>query len=162
MVLKRNIKVHVKGYLLSKQGPVCRIDFSTERSQSRVLWGKSDRLKPGQLVVLSSDGFRRECLVATVADRRLVGGLLPNIASGEDDNTPPRIDLLWANPKEAIINPTTSMVMLEAKIGFFESLRYSMTGLQHAARYEYVYHIRLCTFPILLFDIFLFSEEALL
>ncbi|KAK5999232.1 Helicase required for RNAi-mediated heterochromatin assembly 1 [Cladobotryum mycophilum] len=133
-------QVYVQGYLLSRVGPACRVAFSTERSQTKVLWRQSNRLNTGTLVVLSpkSDNFRTQCIVATVASRHIVGGLEPDPESGEDENTAPRIDLSWADYSTAPVDPTVEMVMLEAKSGYFENVHHVIVGLQHAALYESV------------------------
>lgn len=132
------LKVHVQGYLFSKVGAVCRLSFSTERSPIEVQWAQSKRLTPGTLVVLSprGDNFKKRCYVATVAARYLRGGLLPDRHAGEDDNTPPRIEILWSNNTEAILDPSLELIMLEARGGYFEPIRHAMVGLQHAALTE--------------------------
>ncbi|KAF4451945.1 hypothetical protein F53441_5140 [Fusarium austroafricanum] len=131
-------QVHVQGYLFAKSGPACRISFSTERSSTRVAWSQSGRLTAGTLVVLSprSDNFNKECFVAVVAARYLLGGLLPNPEDNEDENTPPRIEIIWSNCDTAVFDPEVEMVMLEAKGGYFETVRHTMVGLQHAAKAE--------------------------
>ncbi|KAJ4253286.1 hypothetical protein NW762_010441 [Fusarium torreyae] len=131
-------QVHVQGYLFAKSGPACRISFSTERSPTRVAWHQSTRLTAGTLVALSprSDGFTNQCFVAVVAARYLLGGLEPNPEDGEDENTPPRIEIFWSNCDTAIFDPSIEMVMLEAKGGYYETVRHAMVGLQHAANFE--------------------------
>ncbi|CAG7563053.1 unnamed protein product [Fusarium equiseti] len=131
-------QVHVQGYLLAKSGPACQVSFSTECSESRIVWHQSSRLAPGKLVALSpsSDNFKTQCFVAIVADRSILGGLEPDFEAGENDNTPPRIQFFWASPDTAVIDPSVEMVMLETKSGFFESVRHAMVGLQHAAEFE--------------------------
>ncbi|KAL7787008.1 P-loop containing nucleoside triphosphate hydrolase protein [Trichoderma ceciliae] len=131
-------EVRAKGYLLSKQGACCRITFSTERSPQPIDWRVSDRLTPGALVVLSPsyDSFRRICIVATVASRSFNGKQEPDIMAGDDPMAHPQVELFWANPNEAIIEPREQFVMLESKVGYFENVRYTMLGLQHAALYH--------------------------
>ncbi|CAH0044174.1 unnamed protein product [Clonostachys solani] len=126
-------QVHVQGYTLSKMGLACRIAFSTEQSQTTIDWPNSPRLKPGTMVVLSPKkyGFSRKFFVASVIARPVLGGLLPDTNEAED--TPPRVDILWSNPKDAILDPSVEMVMLESNGGYFESVRHCMIGLQHAA-----------------------------
>ncbi|CAG9993686.1 unnamed protein product, partial [Clonostachys byssicola] len=126
-------QVYVQGYTLSKLGLACRISFSTEQSQTTIDWTNSSRLKAGTTIVLSPKklGFARKFFVATVIARPVLGGLLPDAGEGED--TPPRIDILWSNPKDAILDPSIEMVMLESNGGYFESVRHCMVGLQHAA-----------------------------
>ncbi|KIL86067.1 hypothetical protein FAVG1_10461 [Fusarium avenaceum] len=131
-------QVHVQGYLFTKSGPACRISFSTERSDTKVAWKQSTRLTAGTLVALSpsSDNFDKQCFVAVVAARYLLGGLEPNPEDFEDENTPPRIEIFWSNCDTAVFDPTVEMVMLEAKGGYFETVRHAMVGLQHAAKFE--------------------------
>ncbi|GKU02820.1 helicase [Fusarium langsethiae] len=131
-------QVRVQGYLLAKTGPACRISFSTECSTTKVVWHQSTRLTSGTLVVLSprSDNFSKQCFVAVVAARYLLGGLEPNLDDGEDNNTPPRIEIFWSNVETAVFDPSVELVMLEAKGGYFETVRYAMVGLQHAAKFE--------------------------
>ncbi|VUC34121.1 unnamed protein product [Clonostachys rosea] len=129
-------QVHVQGYTLSKLGLACRIAFSTEQSQTTIDWPNSPRLKPGTVVVLSPKkyGFSRKFFVATVIARPVLGGLIPDV--GEAEDTPPRVDIMWSNPKDAILDPSVEMVMLESNGGYFESVRHCMIGLQHAALEE--------------------------
>ncbi|KAF5018322.1 hypothetical protein F66182_9706 [Fusarium sp. NRRL 66182] len=131
-------QVHVEGYLFAKSGPACRISFSPDRSPIKVNWKQSTRLTAGTLVALStvSDCFAKQCFLAVVAARYLLGGLLPDPEDNEDENTPPRIEIFWSNCADAVFDPTVEMVMLEAKGGYFETVRHAMVGLQHAASFE--------------------------
>ncbi|KAI1071517.1 hypothetical protein LB507_004894 [Fusarium sp. FIESC RH6] len=131
-------QVHVQGYLLARTGPACQVSFSTECSESKIVWHQSSRLATGKLVALSpsSDNFKTQCFVAIVADRSILGGLEPDFEAGESENTAPRIQIFWASPDAAVIDPSVEMVMLETKSGFFESVRHAMVGLQHAAEFE--------------------------
>ncbi|KAJ4310673.1 hypothetical protein N0V84_010854 [Fusarium piperis] len=131
-------QVHVQGYMFARAGPACRISFSTERSPTQVVWNQCTRLTAGTLIALSPsrDNFKTQCYVAVVAARYLVGGLEPNRDDGEDENTPPRIEIFWSNYQDAILDPSVELVMLEAKGGYFETVRHAMLGLQHAALFE--------------------------
>ncbi|RTE74678.1 hypothetical protein BHE90_010861 [Fusarium euwallaceae] len=131
-------QVHVQGYMFARAGPACRISFSTERSPTQVVWSQCTRLTSGTLVALSpsNDNFKTQCYVAVVAARYLIGGLEPNPDDGEDENTPPRIEIFWSNYQDAILDPSVELVMLEAKGGYFETVRHAMVGLQHAALFE--------------------------
>ncbi|KAI5463927.1 P-loop containing nucleoside triphosphate hydrolase protein [Mariannaea sp. PMI_226] len=128
--------VHVQGYVFAKAGAACRVSFSTERSPTRVIWGQSSRLTPGTLVALSpsGDNFNSKCFVAVVAAKYLRGGLEPDTEAGEDENTPPRIEIFWADSNDAIIDPSIDLVMIEAKGGYYEQVRHTMIGLQHAVQ----------------------------
>lgn len=133
-------QVHIQGYVFTRYAAACRISFSTERSPDKVDWRQSKRLTPGSLVVLSprSDNFKSQCYIAVVATRNLIGGLEPDYPKGEDDNTPPRIHIYWADPAHAKMDPSLELVMLEAKDGYFEAVRFAMTGLQRASFQELV------------------------
>lgn len=122
------LQVRVKEYVLTNIGPVARVTFSL-RSKFRILWQQSKRLQPGSIVALSpkSDGFKKICKVATIAQRPYEGGL---------DQDPPVIDILWANPDDAVMDPNMEFVMLESLYGYFESARHSLVGLQHVAKTE--------------------------
>ena len=118
-----------------RTGAACRISFSTERSLDKVNWAQSKRLTVGSLIALSprTDNFRSQCFVAIVASRKLTGGLEPDYQAGEDEKDPPRIEIYWADPSNAKMDPSLELVMLEARGGYFEAVRYAMTGLQHAS-----------------------------
>lgn len=114
---------------MSTFGPITRVSFSTERSDFKIVWQQSKRLQPGGIVALSTkdDNFRTICKVASIAQRPYRDGL---------DQDPPLVDLLWADPKDAVLDPNLEMVMVESRKGYFESARHSLIGLQHAARTE--------------------------
>ncbi|KAI1258925.1 P-loop containing nucleoside triphosphate hydrolase protein [Xylariaceae sp. FL1019] len=121
-------KVFVQGYLMTRLGPMCRVQFSLERAEKRVRWTQTKRLQGGKLVLLSTaqDGFKTICIPAVVADRSIEGL----------DHNPPTIQLHWADVNDAILDPTLELVMLESRNGYFEGIRHSMLGLQHVARSE--------------------------
>lgn len=107
---------------MSDLGPIVRLEFGT-RSQHKIAWLKSKRLRPGKLVAIStrSDGFRTICKPATVAQRPFFGGL---------DQDPPVVDLIWANTGDAVLDPSEEMVLVESRDGFFEATRHALVGLQ--------------------------------
>jgi helicase required for RNAi-mediated heterochromatin assembly 1 len=78
----------------------------------------------------SRDNFNTICRVATVIQRFVTGGLEPDTKAGEPITTPPRIDIAWADPDDAVLDPAEHMVMIEAKAGYYESVRHTMRGLQ--------------------------------
>ncbi|KAI0162134.1 P-loop containing nucleoside triphosphate hydrolase protein [Xylariaceae sp. FL1272] len=121
-------KVFIQGYLMTRLGPMCRVQFSIERAEKRIRWTQTKRLQVGKLVLLSTaqDGFKTICMPAIVADRSIEGL----------DHNPPTIQLHWADVNEAILDPTLELVMLEARNGYFEGIRHSMLGLQHVAKSE--------------------------
>ncbi|ROV99204.1 hypothetical protein VPNG_08197 [Cytospora leucostoma] len=116
-------KVHVKGYLMSRLGPICRISFSTRRAGRRINWKQSKRLLPGKIVALSTDQFHKDCRVAVVAQRPIEGGL---------DQSPPSIDIFWGDSEQAVVDPDQELIMVESKNGFYEAVRHALTGLQQA------------------------------
>ncbi|KAM3498809.1 hypothetical protein MY10362_007889 [Beauveria mimosiformis] len=129
--------VQIQGVVLTTHGAATRISFSTERAlDAPVDWANSQRLRQGSLVVLSptEDGFRSKCLVATVAYRFLFGGLWPDLEADppEPEETPPRVDL-YISSDWSEIDPNIKYYLLEAKNGYFESFRHTMTALQAAA-----------------------------
>ncbi|KAI2627200.1 P-loop containing nucleoside triphosphate hydrolase protein [Xylaria nigripes] len=112
---------------MTRLGPMCRIQFSTERAEKKIRWTQTRRLTTGSLVALSTadDGFKAICMPAIIADHPIRDGL---------DQTPPTIQIFWANTGDAILDPTTELVMLESRMGYFEAVRHSMVGLQHVAK----------------------------
>ncbi|KAJ8126517.1 hypothetical protein O1611_g7120 [Lasiodiplodia mahajangana] len=119
-------KVFIRGYLLTRLGPMCRVQFSTEKAGKKIRWQQTRRLTTGSLVAISTseDGFRTICMPAVIADHPIRDGL---------DQIPPTIQLLWANTDDAVLDPTIELVMLEARSGYFEAIRHCLVGLQHVA-----------------------------
>ncbi|KAI9832987.1 MAG: hypothetical protein M1826_000766 [Phylliscum demangeonii] len=120
-------KVRILGYTFSTQGPAARVVFSTARVGKRILWEQSKRLIPGTLVALSpaEDKFEQRCTVAVVAARPLAGV----------QANPPEVDLLFAQPQMVEIDPLQEWLMVEARTGYFEAYRHTLTALQ-AMMYE--------------------------
>ncbi|KAK4230997.1 P-loop containing nucleoside triphosphate hydrolase protein [Podospora fimiseda] len=120
-------RVRVKGVTLARMGPIFTIEFSLEQSKFRILWQQSRRLIPGTIVALTTkgDNFKSICKVATIVQRPFKDGL---------DQNPPRVDLMFAKPEDAVIDPDLEMVMIESREGYFESARHALLGLQQAAK----------------------------
>ncbi|KAJ2984434.1 hypothetical protein NUW58_g6060 [Xylaria curta] len=120
-------KIFVQGYLMTRLGPMCRIQFSTERAGKKIRWTQTRRLTTGSLVAISTakDNFKTICMPAVIADHPIRDGL---------DQIPPTIQIFWGNTDDAILDPTTELVMLETRCGYFEAVRHCMVGLQHVAR----------------------------
>ncbi|KAK0628320.1 P-loop containing nucleoside triphosphate hydrolase protein [Bombardia bombarda] len=118
--------VFIKLYLLARIGPIARVEFSTKRSKFAIKWQQSRRLVPGTIVAISTreDNFKTICKVATIAQRPFRGGL---------DQDPPLVDIMWANPEDAVFDPDLELVMIESRNGYYESTRHALIGLQHAA-----------------------------
>lgn len=123
---------------MSSQGAACRVSFQVDRSHDAIDWRRTDRLTPGKLLVMSpqDDAFKTKCVIATVAGRQVIGGLEPDQIAGESPDTPPRIDLFWSTPDDALFDPEVEMIMIETNGGYFESLRHTMVGLQQAYWHE--------------------------
>lgn len=77
----------------------------------------------GKIVAFSTDYFQKDCRIATIAQRPFEGGL---------DQNPPLVDIIWADPDHAIINPDQELVMIESRNGYYESVRHALRGLQQA------------------------------
>lgn len=75
-------------------------------------------------------------MIANIVQRNLVGGLEPDLGAGEHNETPPRIDIAWADPNDAILDPNTKLIMIEARNGYYESVRHTMRGLQEWSGYQ--------------------------
>ncbi|KAI9882561.1 MAG: hypothetical protein M1823_005696 [Watsoniomyces obsoletus] len=119
-------QVRLIGYTLSHQGLAARVIFSTRRAGKRIRWPQSKRLVPGTLVALTptADMFQSQCIMAVVAARP-VSGL---------QRIPPEVDIFFSKPSECVVDPTEEWVMVEAKSGYFESVRHTLVGLQRLAR----------------------------
>ncbi|KAK6223420.1 hypothetical protein LQW54_000538 [Pestalotiopsis sp. IQ-011] len=118
-------KVAVTGYLMSALGPICRVQFSTERAGAKIRWSTSKRLTPGTLLAVTTakDNFTSICMTAVVMAR-----------NAEDVNkNSPTVDIQWADSKQMVFDPTEELVMIESRNGFFEAVRHTLVGLQHVA-----------------------------
>jgi len=111
---------------MTRLGPMCRIQLSTERAGKKVRWTQTRRLPAGGLVALSTtkDNFKTICMPAVIAQHNIRDGL---------DQTPPTIEIFWANMQDAVLDPTLELVMIEGRFGYFEAVRHCMVGLQHVA-----------------------------
>ncbi len=76
------------------------------------------------VISTAEDNFKTICKIATVAQRPYKDGL---------DQNPPLVDLMWADPTEAVFDPSQELIMLQARSGYFEAARHALVGLQHAA-----------------------------
>lgn len=111
---------------MTRLGPMCKVQFSTERSGKKIRWTQTRRLTVGTLVAIStvSDGFKTICMPAVISDHRIRDGL---------DQNPPTIHFQWANLDDAVIDPNEELVMIETRYGYYEAVRHAMIGLQHVA-----------------------------
>lgn len=114
---------------MTRLGPMCQVQFSTQRCGKKIRWAQTRRLTVGTLVAISTaaDCFKTVCMPAVISDHRIRDGL---------DQNPPTIHFQWANLNDAVIDPTQELIMVEARHGYFEAVRHSMVGLQHVADTE--------------------------
>ncbi|KAI0101061.1 P-loop containing nucleoside triphosphate hydrolase protein [Daldinia grandis] len=122
-------RVFVRGYLMTRLGPMCQVQFSAERSGKKIRWGQTRRLTVGTLVAISTakDHFRTICMPAIISEHRIRDGL---------DQNPPTIYFQWTNLSDAVMDPNQELVMVETRCGYFEAVRHSMVGLQHVATHQ--------------------------
>jgi helicase required for RNAi-mediated heterochromatin assembly 1 len=126
----------VQGYTLGRQGAACRLSFSTELFDIPIDWQDTRRLTTGTVVALSTakDKFKSICRVAVVAGRARRDTSQPSQYIRLDANNTPDLDVIWADAKDASIDPLEELVMIEATAGYYEAVRFAMLGLQRAAR----------------------------
>lgn len=72
--------------------------------------------------------FKSKCIVAVVAARPL-DGLKKN---------PAEIDIFYTRAEDAEFDPQLEFVMIEARSGYYEASRHTLTALQKMAREGYV------------------------
>ncbi|KAF7587112.1 hypothetical protein BBP40_007703 [Aspergillus hancockii] len=115
-----------KSITFAQQGLAFRIRFSTARSEKNIVWEYSKRLITGTIVALSpvKNSFKTKCVVAVVAARPLEGVKMH----------PSEIDIYFAQPEDSEFDPHQEWVMVEAKTGYYESMRHTMTALQKMDR----------------------------
>lgn len=91
-----------------------------------MIWEQSKRLITGTMVALTpaEDMFKEVCRVAVVAARPLAGV----------SQNPPEIDIFFADPEDFEIDPQQEWVMVEARVGYFESYRHTLLSLQKMAQ----------------------------
>jgi helicase required for RNAi-mediated heterochromatin assembly 1 len=119
---------------MTRIGALCRVQFSTQRAERRIKWLQSRRLTPGTAIALTTpeDCFNNVCKVATVIQRPYSGGL---------DQDPPEIDIMWADPSQAALDPDQEFYMIESRTGFFEAARHTLVGLQLAMTERYALYV---------------------
>lgn len=112
--------VKITGLTNSSMCFAVEVAFSTARCGVRVNWEQSSRLMTGSLVALSSDNFHKSCIVAIVAARDI----------NKLSMNPPKIDLVFADPRTIEIDSRVEYVMVENRNGFFEAQRHTMLALK--------------------------------
>ncbi|KAL2002464.1 hypothetical protein VTN02DRAFT_6731 [Thermoascus thermophilus] len=115
-------KVYITGVTFAQRGLAVRVQFSTARAGKNIVWEYSKRLISGSIVALSpaNDLFQSKCVVAVVAARPLDGV----------KQQPPQVDLFFARAEDADFDPQREWVMVEARTGYYEASRHTMTALQ--------------------------------
>ncbi|RLL98124.1 hypothetical protein CFD26_105657 [Aspergillus turcosus] len=109
---------------------------SDEESGKKIVWEYSKRLITGSVVALSpaSDSFRSKCVIAVVAARPLEGV----------KQEPPEIDIFFSQPEDADFDPHQEWIMVEARTGYYEALRHTMTALQRLNRERFPLADHIC------------------
>ncbi|KAJ5672897.1 ATP binding protein [Penicillium longicatenatum] len=130
-------KVHIVRMTAATRGLAFRIRFSTKRAGKRIIWHHSSRLMTGSLVALSpvKDCFATKCVVATVASRTL-----ENV-----EKYPPEVDIYFACPEDINIDFLQEWIMVEAKDGYFEASRYTLTALQKMVKERFPLSQYICS-----------------
>ncbi|KAL5359433.1 P-loop containing nucleoside triphosphate hydrolase protein [Aspergillus floccosus] len=129
-------KVYVVGLTFAQQGLGFRIQFSTQRSGKRIIWEYSKRLISGAVVALSpaADAFQTKCVLAIVAARPLE----------TVQRQPPMIDIYFSRPEDAAFDPHQEWIMVEAKTGYYEASRHTMSALQKMSREKFPLAENIC------------------
>ncbi|KAK9642316.1 hypothetical protein HCH54_007750 [Aspergillus fumigatus] len=129
-------KVYMTGITFAQTGIAFRIRFSTNRSGEKIVWEYSKRLIAGSVVALSpaSDAFRSKCVIAVVAARPLEGV----------KQEPPEVDIFFAQPGNANFDPHQEWIMVEARTGYYEAIRHTMTALQRLNRERFPLADHIC------------------
>ncbi|GFF26084.1 ATP binding protein, putative [Aspergillus udagawae] len=129
-------KVYMTGITFAQTGIAFRIRFSTNRSGKKIVWEYSKRLITGSVVALSpaNDSFRSKCVIAVVAARPLEGV----------KQEPPEIDIFFAQPEDANFDPHQEWTMVEARTGYYEAMRHTMTALQRLNRERFPLADHIC------------------
>lgn len=125
--------MYITGITAARDGLAIKVEFSTRRSEKKIRWAQSKRLKTGTIVALTPvlNKFSSICIVAVVASRPL---------STVDVDYPekPRVQLYLGNPDELEIDPQQEFLMVEASNGYWESTRHILKALQKMADERYV------------------------
>lgn len=123
-------QVNVIGLTFTDIGIATKVNFSSARSGKRIIWTHSKRLTPGTLLAMSTvkDKFKTHCKVVVVASR-----------SGMMEVWPPEVDLFFADPQEATVDPQQRYILLEARMGYFEASRHTLLALQRMVDEELVH-----------------------
>ncbi|KAL2812382.1 P-loop containing nucleoside triphosphate hydrolase protein [Aspergillus granulosus] len=129
-------KVYMIGLTFSRRGLGFQAQFSTIRAGRNIAWEYSKRLVSGSIVALSpaDDAFQTKCVIAIVAARPLDGVKAQ----------PPKVDIFFADLADADFDPQLEWVMIQAKEGYYESARHTMTALQKMSRESFPLAAHIC------------------
>ncbi|KAJ5512243.1 hypothetical protein N7463_001795 [Penicillium fimorum] len=114
-------KVFVIGVTLTRSGFALHIQFSTRRAVVA--------LTPKQ------NAFSSKCVVAIVACRLQEGV----------EKDPPEIDIFLASPDDIEIDPQQEWIMVEARAGYFEANRHTLTALQKLSKESFPLNEQICS-----------------
>ncbi|CAI7581715.1 unnamed protein product [Penicillium crustosum] len=130
-------KVFVVGVTLARAGLALHIQFSTRRAGKNISWTYSNRLNPGTIVALTPkrNAFSSKCVVAVVACRLL--------EAVEKD--PPEVDLFLASTGDIEVDPQQEWIMVEARAGYFEANRHTLTALQKLSKESFPLNEQICS-----------------
>ncbi|KAJ5853563.1 hypothetical protein N7534_006106 [Penicillium rubens] len=130
-------KVFVVGVTLARAGLALHIQFSTRRAGKNIAWTYSNRLNPGTIVALTPrhNAFLSKCVVAVVACRLM--------EAVEKD--PPEVDLFLASPSDIEVDPQQEWIMVEARAGYFEANRHTLTALQKLSKESFPLNEQICS-----------------
>ncbi|KAL4925742.1 putative DEAD box helicase involved in nonsense mediated decay [Aspergillus undulatus] len=130
-------KVYVVGLTFARRGLAFRLRFSTNRAGRNIAWEHSKRLVSGSVVALFpvDDAFKTKCVIAIIAARPLDGV----------KSSPPEVDIFFANPADADFDPQLEWTMVEAKQGYYEASRHTMTALQKLSQERFPLSDHICS-----------------
>ena len=128
-------QVYILGFVFATKGIAARVQFSLRRVGKQVIWEQSKRLLQGSLIALTpaNDMFKTICKVGIVAARPL----------SAVQQEPPEVDIFFARSEDLEIDPHREWVMVESRIGYFESARWTLQALQkiHHEKFPLVEHL---------------------
>ncbi|OKL64232.1 hypothetical protein UA08_00707 [Talaromyces atroroseus] len=129
-------KVYITGITFCPKGIATKVSFSPARSGKNIVWQYSSRLIAGSMVALSpaNDCFKTQCLVAVVAARPM----------DQIKERPSKVDLFFADDKEASFDPQQEWIMVQARSGYLESTRHTMKALQVMKNEKFPFSEHIC------------------
>ncbi|KAJ5941450.1 hypothetical protein N7516_001618 [Penicillium verrucosum] len=130
-------KVFIVGVTLARSGLAFHLQFSTRRAGKNISWAYSNRLTPGTIVALTPklNAFSSKCVVAVVACRLLEGV----------EKNPPEVDIFLASSGDIEVDPQQEWIMVEARTGYFEANRHTLTALQKLSKESFPLNEQICS-----------------